>query len=93
QNNTYVNSAFLKSLETYCEHNNAELIVGTFSYNKSGFQNLGKGEADWFDPKIEKYILDEPAIIFDKLLWLGELNILPTAVNPLSGYHNYTKLD
>ena len=93
QNNTYVNKGFFDSLMCYCNHNDAELIVGTFSYNKTGFQNLGKGEADWFDPMIEPFILDKPAVVFDKLLWLGELNILPTAVTPLSGYHSYTKLD
>lgn len=89
QNNTYVHDKFLRSLEGYCEHNNAELIVGTYHYNKKGFQK-GKQEEDWFDPKIRDYILDESREICQGLLWAGELNILPTAVNPLSGLHNYT---
>ncbi len=92
QNNTYVHDNFLKSLLHYCEEEDAELIVGTFHYNKSGFQN-GNSEETWFDPKIREYILDESCIIADKLLWCGELNILPTAVNPLSGLHNYTNKD
>lgn len=92
QNNTYVHSNFLKSLEGYCTHNNAELIIGTFHYNKKGFQN-GKSEESWFDPSIRKYILDESREIAKGLLWCGELNILPSAVNPLSGLHNYTNRD
>lgn len=92
QNNTYVHDKFLKSLLHYCEEEDAELVVGTFHYNKTGFQN-GKSDEAWFDPKITDYILDESCVIADKLLWCGELNILPTAVNPLSGLHNYTNKD
>ena len=90
QNNTHVHDKFLSNLELYCSHNKAELIVGTFHYNKSGFQK-GEDESDWFDPKIRKYILDESCNVFDGLLWCGELNILPTATNPLSGFHSYTQ--
>lgn len=91
QNNTFVHSNFLASLETYAALMDAQIIVGTFSYNKSGFQNLEKSEAEWFDTKIKKYIIDEPLKLADDLIWCGELNILPTAVNPLSGFHSYTK--
>lgn len=91
QNSTFVHDGFLSSLETMAEENGAEIIVGTFSYNTNGFQNLEKSDGDFFDPKIEQYILDEPVLLADSLLWCGELNILPTAVNPLSGLHSYTK--
>lgn len=91
QNNTYVHAQFLASLETMAEYEGAEIIVGTFSYNKTGFQNLGKGDGEWFDPKITKYIRDEPVKLADDLIWCGELNILPTAVRPLSGLQGYTK--
>lgn len=91
QNNTFVHEPFLRSLETMAERIDAQIIVGTFSYNLNGFQNLSKSEGDWFDPKIEQYILDEPALLAPDLIWCGELNILPTAVNPLSGFHSYTK--
>lgn len=91
QSSTFVHSKFLKSLETMAKHVDAKIIVGTFSYNKNGFQNLEKSEGDWFDTKIQPYIVDEPVQLAKDLLWCGELNILPTAVNPLSGFHNYTK--
>lgn len=92
QNNTHVHDKALKTLENYCKHNNAELIISTFHYNKSGFQN-GSSEDLWFDPKIKPYICDEAKYIAEGLIFCGELNILPTAVNPLSGLHNYTGLD
>lgn len=91
QNNTYVHSTFLESLETMAERFDARIIVGTFTYNKTAFQNLEKGAGDWYDPKIVPYVLDDPCELAEGLLWCGELNILPTAVSPFSGLQSYTK--
>lgn len=91
QNNTYVHGKFLQSLENMANHVGARIIVGTFTYNKFAFSNLEHDE--WYDPKIVPYILNEPAILTDGLLWCGELNINPTAVNPLSGLQSYAKGD
>ena len=92
QNNTYVHDKFLKSLLHYCEEEGAELVVGTYHYNKNGFQNASKDDV-WFDPKVRDYILDESCEIAEGLVYCGELNILPTAVNPISGLQNYTNKD
>lgn len=91
QNSTFVHEKFLQSLETMAAHIDATIIVGTFSYNTSGFQNLEKSKGEWFDDRIKPYIIDEPIQLAKDLIWCGELNILPTAVNPLSGFHSYTK--
>lgn len=92
QNNTYVHKEFLCTLETYCKHNNAELVVGTFTYNKNGFQNGTKDNpCVWYDPALLKYINNKSAQVTNKLLWCGELDILPTAVTPLSGFDNYAR--
>lgn len=93
QNSTFVHSNFLKALEVMAEHIGAQIIVGTYSYNTNGFQRLQKSEGEWFDPKITKYIIDEPVRLAKGLMYCGELNILPTAVDPLSGFHSYTKSD
>jgi len=90
QNNTWVHKDFLNSILTYCKANDARLIVSTFHYNKNGFQN-NEDEDTWYDPAIRPYILDRPAKIAESLVYCGELNILPTAVNPLSGLDTYTK--
>jgi|AntRauTorcE11897_2_1112592.scaffolds.fasta_scaffold00400_10 hypothetical protein len=94
QNNTFVHNKFVDSLEVLAEQKNAKILCGTFTYNKSGFLNLQKGSDDeeiWYDPRIKSYILDKPVMICDELQWCGELNVLPTAVNPLSGLHSYTR--
>jgi len=90
QNNTWVHKDFLNSILTYCKVNDARLIVSTFHYNKNGFQN-NEDEDTWYDPAIRPYILNRPAKITDSLIYCGELNILPTAVNPLSGFDTYTQ--
>jgi hypothetical protein len=94
QNNTFVHPRFWKALLRFCEHKGARLVVGSFTYNKSGFQNLtkdGAAEEVWYDPKVVPYFVDEATEVLPDLVWCGELDILPTAVNPLSGFDNYTR--
>lgn len=94
QNNTYVHDAFWNALNVCAKYYDAEILVSTFTYNKSGFQNLTKGSDElWYDPKIRDYIVNESVQLCDDLVFSGELNILPTAVNPLSGLSNYTNDD
>lgn len=92
QNNTYLHERFWSALQHYCNFNEAELYVSTFHYNKSGFQNGTSGDI-WYDPKIANHLLDHAVEVADGLVFCGELNILPTAVNPLSGLQTYTKTD
>ena len=94
QNNTYVHDKFLKSLENYCSFNEAKLLISTYVYDKKGWQNAGKnpdrGCSDyWYDAKIKPYRFDESAELADGLVFCGELNILPTDINPMGGFYNY----
>lgn len=92
QNNTYVHKNFLNSLLTFCKDNNARLYVSTCSYNKSGFQNSTKdSDGLWYDPLIVPYLCNNSAEVADDLIFCGELDILPTAVNPLSGFDSYAQ--
>lgn len=88
QNNTHIHEEFFKSLEGYCEAEGAKLIVSSFYYNKSGYQN-GAREDAWFDKRIEPYLVNESVQLAKGLVFNGELNILPTARNPLSGFDTY----
>lgn len=100
QNNTKVNSEVLANLEALAHHYNAEILVGTYSYNKASYgkksTKRGKGptEADaaglWYAPEIVRYIQDEPIELAPGLVWRGEMNILPTAIRPLTGLESYT---
>lgn len=94
QNNTYVHDKFLKSLENYCNFNGAELLISTYVYDKKGWQNAGKNpdknsQDYWYDPKINHYRFDESVELAEGLVFCGELNILPTDINPLGGFYNY----
>lgn len=95
QNNTFVHEAFFKNLLSYCQHRGAQLVVGKFRYNKSGFQNAtAEGDEDlWYDPKVIPYVIEHSARLDSSptgTVWCGELDILPTAATPLSGLENYT---
>lgn len=92
QNNTYVHQEFYESLQQFCKEREAQLIVSTITYNKSGFQNGTKeDEKLWYDPKIVPYIMDDSHVVAPGLVFCGELNVIPTAVSPLSGFENYTQ--
>lgn len=91
QNNTFVHRNFWAALQVMAKRYDAKILVGTFSYNKNGFQNLQKDDGDWFDPLVVPHICSEPIALAPDLVYCGELNILPTAVTPLSGLHSYTK--
>ena len=89
QNNTEVNAGFLKALETYCEANDAQLLVSRFTYNKGAYKNDAEDGGLWYDPKIAKYTFDHSAEITKKLILCGELDVTPTATDPLSGFDSY----
>lgn len=90
QNNTAIHEKAWSTLNHIADHYGAELLVSTYTYNINGFQNLTKSQGDlWYDPRIVKHRCDKPVELAPDLLLCGELNILPTAVNPLSGFQNY----
>lgn len=92
QNNTEVHEPFLKSLLNFCGHNDAQLVVGGITYNKTGFQNAHKesNKLAW-DSRIEQYMLNQSMELAPDLVWCGEMNILPTAIRPLSGLESYCR--
>ncbi len=100
QNNTRVHEGLLSNILALCNHYNAELIVGSFTYDKASYgprsTKRGKGstKADvdelWYDPQIEPYFRDKRMQLAPGLVWCGEMNILPTAVRPLTGLETYT---
>lgn len=89
QNNTHIHEDFFKALEVYCEDKGAKLLVSPFFYNLQGV-SYGKRDEVWFDKRIEPFLVNESVELAKDLVFCGELNILPTAVNPLSGLYNYT---
>ena len=98
QSNTKLHEPFFAALEAYCAERGAQLHVSRFTYNHSALggrgAKVGKESRDdsvWFDPRIEPYVSDGPLEITDDLIWCGELNVLPTRINPLSSFKGYTR--
>ncbi len=90
QNNTEVHLPFLRNLEAYATHMEAQLIVFPFIYNKNAFQN-GEGSDDiWYASEIRQYLQNESVWLApdnettDKVAAMA-FNILPTVKNPLGG--------
>lgn len=98
QNNTFVHEDFWKNVEAMAKHYDAKILVGTFSYNQNNFGKLSvkngtKKEYEdelWYDPKITPYISDAPRELAPGLKWSGNMNILPTEDNPISGLETYS---
>lgn len=100
QNNTRLHEGFWESLMHLVKYKNAELHVARITYNKAGMSaNMAKPGSSkasddqdlWYDERIVPYISDQSVEITPDLIWCGELNILPTRVNPLSTLHTYTR--
>jgi hypothetical protein len=81
--------------------NSFEFITGTFSYaiDAYGAKSVKRGSYDskrganreelWYAPSLVPYIVDESIMLAPGLMWCGEMNILPTATNPLTGLDDY----
>ena len=92
QNNTHAHPGFLASLLVYAAANGSELLVSRFAYNSKGWAQSSKADdALWYDPAIADYVCDESLELAPGLVFCGELDILPTATDPLSGLDSYTR--
>jgi len=101
QNNTDAHTEFFINLVSYAEFLDAQLMVGTFSYNRASYSQKStkrdKGPTaddraeDWYDPIFTPFFSDEPLELAPMLEWRGELNIQPTAKRPLTGLETYTQ--
>ena len=94
QNDTLVHPGFWSSLLTYAAVNGSEILVSRFGYNKAAWREAKSTKDDeesWYDPAILEHVCDESLELADGLVFCGELDILPTAVDPLSGFDSYTR--
>lgn len=102
QNNTHPHKAGLKNLLAYRDWldkragDSCELILGTFTYaiDAYGAKAVKRGsyrpqDKLWYAPELLPFIKDESIQLAPGLIWCGEMNILPTATNPLSKLDDY----
>lgn len=98
QNNTKLNGRVWDNLLALAAHYDARVIVGTYSYNQNAYGKLAvkrgtKKEYDselWYDDRLTPYIVDQRLELANGLVWCGEMNILPTAIDPLGGLETYS---
>lgn len=98
QNNTHLHECLWNNLLALQEHYDAELLVGTYSYNLNAYGPLSvkrgtskKGDRElWFDERCQPFISDSHLEIAKGLVWCGEMNVTPTATDPLSGLETYS---
>lgn len=99
QSGTKIFKPFWNNLLAYADHIGAQVLVSRFRYNISTAQakesktNAEANSDDWYAPEITPYIFDTRARLCDGLIWAGDMNILPTATDPLSGLDSFTGLD
>ncbi len=94
QDSTVLHEQFLTNLEAYCEFLTAddascELMIAGFTYGKSLFEDHSKKGVHW-PSRIVPYMVNERVSIGGKVHFCGEMNTLPTAEAPLSGFEAYT---
>lgn len=97
QNNTHVHEALWLNILALASHYDAEVLVGTFTYNKSAYGQKAVKRGSrvdtetrvWYDEQLTEHLCDETVELAPRLTWRGELNILPTAMNPLSQMEAY----
>lgn len=94
QADTKLHEPTWRALLKLAKHYRAELMVSTYTYNKKSEGSAKRGtevrdDRGQYDPRIEPYVQDVMIQIAPKLIWNGHMNILPTAVKPLSGLDNY----
>lgn len=95
QNNTKLFAPAWASLNALAKHYNANIFVSTFTYDTSvRIPKRGKdGKTEdglWYAPELVPHLLDDSVLVAPDLVFCGELNILPTAERPLSGFESYT---
>jgi len=98
QSNTYIHEPLWDNLLALAKHYDATLHISTFTYDAAAYgpravkrgTSKTAGAEPWYDARVEPFIDDSSAVVAPGLIWCGEMNILPTAVRPLSGLESYT---
>ena len=99
QNATELNIPCWENMYALAKHYKAEVMVSRFRYMRNTplakvSEKPGSErqiiDPEHFHPWIEKFIVDEQVELAPGLVFCGELQISPTAVNPLTGMDGYT---
>ena len=99
QNNTKLHPQVWANLLALGEYYRASILVSRFMYETRFHGKTAKpGTANhdqevWYDKAIEPYVCDESVRLAPGLIFCGEVQILPTAKRPITGFESYTGRD
>jgi hypothetical protein len=89
QDETSIHQPFWRNLLAYAEHLGAEVLVGGFTYQKGLFEDHASRTAV-FAEAVQPYMAHD-RVCLGPVDFCAEMNILPTAVRPLSGLDTYSR--
>lgn len=91
QNATPVHTAFLKTLEVYCKHNRAQLVVIPVRYkNPTSSWTLSQKNEEVWDDVLVPYLYQGRTNLNANLVLLADVKTQPTAARPLLGFESIT---
>lgn len=89
QDGTFIHP-FFDVLKVYAEYLDAQIMVSGYTYNKSLFEEHSKHKVT-FPQAVIPYLTNDRVLLGDNIVFAGEMNILPTAADPLLGLKTYTE--
>ena len=99
QDSTNIHAGFWRNLKAYADWLDAKIMVAGFTYSKAHHGNAqrkfgSKGKENeiyrTWHPEVTPYLVNNRVELGDMIRFCGEMNTLPTAVSPLSGFETYT---
>ena len=91
QNATPIHDDFFASLMTYCDFNDAELVVIPIRYkNPTSRFTQSQENAEIWDPAVTPYLYNQRKKLNENLALIGDIKTIPTATKPLSGFESIT---
>lgn len=85
QNDTGLNKPFFNALLNYCEVENAQLVVIPVRYKNPDSFHQGISQGYSWPQETLPYLCDSNIKINEALTIMGDIKVVATAVNPLSG--------
>ena len=89
QNATPIANHMLSAIKTYCDAENAELLVVPYRY-KNPTSTFTDKDYDWWDSKIANNIIDRRIDLCKGLTLLADIKLQPTAAKPLTSLEGFT---
>lgn len=90
QNDAEIHLPFWRSLKTYAELIDADIVVGPLTYETQWWSETNPASR-FYDPRLEEFLCFGQMEIGDNFIFAGEMNTLPTARRPISDLATYSR--